>query len=267
MAPAPRRSARARRPPPRLADSVIQATTSARPRTARARRPLPQPADRAAASTSARRRSARGPPAQPVVLPDEIWEEIFLRLDAAADLARASAACSSLRRIVSEHRFLRRFRSLHSPAVLGFIWSSIYRPFCPVMPPHRSAPEARALEQAADFNFSFLPDPISWSFRHARYGRVLLSQHFSLKTYFEDFVVCDPLHRRYVMIPRVPDDLMAAASTPGARHVLPVLAPAGVNDEEESFRVIYTLFFKDKVMAFVFSSCNQTWRDDEEAQD
>jgi len=53
---------------------------------------------------------------------------------------------------------------------------------------------------------------------------------------------------------------MAAASTPGARHVLPVLAPAGVNDEEESFRVIYTLFFKDKVMAFVFSSCNQTWR-------
>lgn len=29
-----------------------------------------------------------------LALPDEIWEDIFLRLDAAADLARASAACS-----------------------------------------------------------------------------------------------------------------------------------------------------------------------------
>jgi hypothetical protein len=235
------------------------ASTSARRRTARARRPLPQPADRAAASTSARRRSARGPAAQPVVLPDEIWEEIFLRLEAAADLARASAACSSFRHIVSEPRFLRRFRSLHSPAILGFITSGIYRRFFPVGSPHRSAPEARALEQAADFTFSFVPDPCAWRFRHARDGRVLLSQHFSIKIVFEDFVVCDPLHRRYVMIPRIPDDLMAA-STPDARRVLPVLAPAGENDEEESFRVICAVVFKDKVMAFVFSSCNQTWR-------
>ncbi|CAD6342362.1 unnamed protein product [Miscanthus lutarioriparius] len=178
--------------------------------------------------------------AQPV-LPDEIWEEIFLRLDAAADLARASAASSP------------------SPAVLGFITSSIYRRFFPVGPPHRSAPEARALEQAADFTFSFVPDPISWRFLHARDGRVLLPRHISINIRFEDFVVCDPLHRRYVMIPRIPDDLMAA-STPDARHVLPVLAPAGENDGEESFRVICTVLFKDKVMAFVFSSCNQTWR-------
>ncbi|CAD6267525.1 unnamed protein product [Miscanthus lutarioriparius] len=109
------------------------------------------------ASTSAPQRSAGGPAAQ-TVLPDEIWEEILLRLDAAADLARASAACSSFRRIVSEPRFLRRFRPLRSPAVLGFI--------------------------------------------------------------------------------------------------------TGENDEKESFRVICTVQHKGKgkVMVFVFSSCNQTWR-------
>jgi hypothetical protein len=51
------------------------------------------------------------------VLPDELLEDIFLRLDDAADLARASAACTSFRRVVSS----RRFRSLHTPPVLGFL--------------------------------------------------------------------------------------------------------------------------------------------------
>ena len=48
------------------------------------------------------------------VLPGEIWEEIFLCLDAASDLARASAACSTFRSIVSDRRFVRCFRSLQS---------------------------------------------------------------------------------------------------------------------------------------------------------
>jgi hypothetical protein len=92
------------------------------------------------------------------VLPDEIWAEIFLLFDAAADLARTSAACSSFRRIVSARRFLHRFRSLHSPPVLGFI-SYGCQEFLPVGPPHRSTPEAHALMQATDFTFSFLLDP------------------------------------------------------------------------------------------------------------
>ncbi|KAL6643828.1 hypothetical protein ACP70R_018594 [Stipagrostis hirtigluma subsp. patula] len=56
-----------------------------------------------------------------LALPEEILEEIFLRLDAADDLARASAACTSFRRVVSARRFLRRFRSLHPPPVVGFL--------------------------------------------------------------------------------------------------------------------------------------------------
>jgi hypothetical protein len=43
--------------------------------------------------------------------------------------------------------------------------------------------------------------------------------------------------------------------------LLPVLAPASENDEEEeSFRVICAVQLKDKVVALVFSSCNQTWQ-------
>ena len=54
-------------------------------------------------------------------LPDEILEDIFLRLYEAADLARASAVCSSFRRAACSRGFLRRFCSLHPPPVLGVL--------------------------------------------------------------------------------------------------------------------------------------------------
>jgi hypothetical protein len=62
---------------------------------------------------AAARRIPSASTAQPV-LPNEILEYIFLRLDAAADLARTSAACSSFRRLISARRFLRRVRSVTS---------------------------------------------------------------------------------------------------------------------------------------------------------
>ncbi|CAD6267005.1 unnamed protein product [Miscanthus lutarioriparius] len=71
-------------------------------------------------SSPAAHRVACAPASQPV-FPDEILEEIFLRLDAAEDLARASAACTTFRRVVSARRFLHRFRCLHSPPVLGVL--------------------------------------------------------------------------------------------------------------------------------------------------
>ncbi|CAL4906067.1 unnamed protein product [Urochloa decumbens] len=181
---------------------------------------------------AAARRIPSAPAAAQPVLPDEILEEIFLRLDAAADLARASAACTSFLRVVSARRFLRRFRSLHPAPLLGFLGrmgrSIGDDRFFPAEPPHRSASAARAL----------------------------------------DVVVCDPLHRRYVMIPPIPDDL-APASVPQyhMKALMPFLAPAGKDgdgkekDEEgSSFRIVSTLRFENKFMAFVFSSCNQKWR-------
>ncbi|CAL4891719.1 unnamed protein product [Urochloa decumbens] len=205
--------------------------------------------------------------AQPV-FPDEILEEIFLRLDAAADLARASAACPSFRRVVSARRFLRLFRSLHPAPLLGFLGrmgrSIRDDRFFPAEPPHRSASAARALVRAADFTFSFLPEPYIWILVSVRDGRVLLvSKRILDSNLFQDVVVCDPLHHRYVMIPPIPDDL-APASVPQYRMkaLIPFLAPAGKDGDEEgsSFRIVSTLLFRNKFIAFVFSSCNQKWR-------
>ena len=78
-------------------------------------------------------------------LPVDLLEEIFLRLDDTADLARASTACASFRRVVSNSRFLRRFRSLHlrPVPVLGLLLDNNRHCetgiFYPAQPPRRSA--------------------------------------------------------------------------------------------------------------------------------
>jgi len=96
-------------------------------------------------------------------LPIDLLEEIFLRLDDVADLARASAACASFRRVVvSNDRFLRRFRSVHRRPVLGLLLDDRHYEtglFCPAQSPRRSALAAGVFAKAADFTFSFLPDP------------------------------------------------------------------------------------------------------------
>uniref|UniRef100_K3ZDW8 F-box domain-containing protein n=1 Tax=Setaria italica TaxID=4555 RepID=K3ZDW8_SETIT len=183
-------------------------------------------------------------------LPDEILEDIFIRLDSAADLARANAACTTFHRVVSARRFLRRYRSLHAPPVLGSIVSKVGK-FHPAEPAHRSAPAARAVARAAVFTFSFLPKPNRWRTRDVRDGRVLLAASASS---LEDLVVCDPLHRRYVEIPPMPIDLLACIPpVPGDLDVLefePFLAPAS-EEEESSFRVICNVVSAKKEPSFL----------------
>ncbi|WVZ91215.1 hypothetical protein U9M48_037418 [Paspalum notatum var. saurae] len=108
-------------------------------------------------------------------LPVDLLEEILLRLDDAADLVRASAACATFRGIVSDGRFRRRFRSLHRPPVLGLLGHRTggLDYFYPAEPPHRSTPTARALARATDFSFSFLDEPIgAWQVSDVCDGRV-----------------------------------------------------------------------------------------------
>ena len=91
------------------------------------------------------------------VLPDEILDNIFLRLDAVTDIVRASTACKSHRRVICKHRFLHWYRFLHPPPVLGFLESKGKREFHNAEMPHKSAPAAISLAQTTDFTFSFLP--------------------------------------------------------------------------------------------------------------
>ncbi|CAN6338926.1 unnamed protein product [Urochloa humidicola] len=207
--------------------------------------------------------AATAPAAQPP-LPDELLEYIFLRLDNAEDLARAAA---SFRRIVSARGFLRRFRSLHPPPVLGFIDSSHgAKEFHQAQPPRKTAPAARAFAHAADFTFSFLADPSRWRVRDARDGRVLLARIAKATPWllFDEFVVYDPLHHRHVQIPPIPGDLTAFTATAGSRsydsYFEPFLAPAVLEEEESSLRVFCSVMCEAKVVTLCFSSVTGMWQ-------
>ncbi|CAD6266966.1 unnamed protein product [Miscanthus lutarioriparius] len=82
-----------------------------------------------------------GDPASQPIFTEEILGEIFLRLDTAADLARASAACTAFLRVV---RFLRRNRSLYRQPVIGFLECAGRTPSSTLspstMPSRRTAP-------------------------------------------------------------------------------------------------------------------------------
>ncbi|TVU49119.1 hypothetical protein EJB05_00411, partial [Eragrostis curvula] len=149
-------------------------------------------------------------------IPDHLLEDIYLRLDDAADIIRAAAACASFRRIISDKAFRRRFRSLHPPPILGFFDSpaSPNGGFHPVQPPRRVSPAARALAAAADFTFSFLAgDSVNWRVRDVR---VLLARPNAANwDAFDAFLVCDPLHRRYLRVPAIPGDLLPVTDLAG----------------------------------------------------
>ncbi|CAL4905169.1 unnamed protein product [Urochloa decumbens] len=167
-------------------------------------------------------------------LPDAVTEDILLRLDAGADVVRASATCRSYRRVACDLSFLRRvrLRPPHPPPVLGaFVAEPLLGDgggaagsrFHPAAPPHPSVSTALTVSWVADLAFSFLPNPAggTWRVRDVRDGRVLLSRSLrragagaaAAGNNSDDFVVCDPLHRRYVQIPM---SLTVSPTLPGA---------------------------------------------------
>ncbi|CAM0909168.1 unnamed protein product [Alopecurus aequalis] len=220
--------------------------------------------------------------------PDDVVDEILLRLPCPSSLVRAAAACSSFRVLVSSPSFLRRHRALHpaeSGPFLG-VFSSVPASgkaegtFHPAGPPHPAAAAAGAVAGAADFSFAFLPGPpdadagaepqSGWLVRDYRDGRFLLDRASSSPdSIVTDLAVCDPVSRRYVLLPPIPEDLAATAKSPlgvlgGRRRCEPFLAPAAApgdgEDEEQPFAVIWTARCPRKVVALAFSSRDGAWR-------
>ncbi|KQJ93330.1 uncharacterized protein LOC100826867 [Brachypodium distachyon] len=214
-----------------------------------------------------------GPPPEPPFLqvPYELLQDIFLRLPTAADLARASTAWAAFRRVIADHKFLRCYRALHPPPLVGVIGKS----FIAAQPPHPSAAAARAF---ADFSFScssFLPSTAGRSWRRLDFfeGRVLLAGgpvegKSSIKIvvgpdvcdsqYREflvrDLAVCDPVHRRYVLLPAVPADLAALIRKPDLLHLETFLAPGENEDDPLSFRVMCLAQCIMELVLLVFSA-------------
>jgi hypothetical protein len=209
-------------------------------------------------------------------IPEELLLDIFRRIHDPTDLVLTSAACVTFRRLIADRSFLRQYRRLHTPPLLGFLQYGDHV-FHPVVPPYPSALAARVVALAGDFSFSFVPAPAPayrWVVRDIRDGRVLLEatprEDFSASgVVFTELAACDPLHRQYLLLPPIPGDLAATVEDPLMR-VRPhfsetFLAPQGDgNDaataEETSFRVIWMVQCEAKIVAFVFSSSTRQWR-------
>uniref|UniRef100_A0ACD5WQF0 Uncharacterized protein n=1 Tax=Avena sativa TaxID=4498 RepID=A0ACD5WQF0_AVESA len=208
-----------------------------------------------------------------LALTDDLLAEVLTRVPSPADLARASASCASLRRVATSPRFLRRFRSLHAQPPLGVFFPD-GPVFYPALPPNPSAPAARALDLAADFSFAFLPPPgRAWLVRDHRDGRFLLDRVApSGSTAFTEVAVCDPLFRRYVLLPPIPDDLAASVDNPylqrggdeglKSRSNEIFLASRGHEDRDSDlpFAVIWMACCRGKLVAFYFCSQSRQWR-------
>ncbi|KQJ87551.1 hypothetical protein BRADI_4g11864v3 [Brachypodium distachyon] len=199
-------------------------------------------------------------------LADVILEEIFVRLPHPQALGCVAIASPSFRRIVTRRSFLRRYRKLHPPPLLGFV-TDREGGFYPAQEPHPSAPIARALVHAADFSCSFVPSPkpknlfSPWFACDVRDGRVLLvsSRCFGRSILHTVFAVCDPLSRRYLVLPPLPVDLVqGGVQRKNVRNFQHRLA-SGEDEEETSFRVIFWVNCRSKIVTFVFSSTTGEW--------
>ncbi|KAJ1291390.1 hypothetical protein BS78_02G312200 [Paspalum vaginatum] len=196
---------------------------------------------------------------------DDLLADILIRLPTIEDLGRACASCPAFRRVITSHSFLRRLHALHPPSLLGFhTYSALFHP---VEAPHPSAPAARALAEAADFKFSFLPSPGFWMVRDAHGGRFVLDRDEGTDPTFTTIAVCDPLFRRYVLLPPIPEDLVAAVKQPV--HVNPerrchvFFAPCSKEEAggaPQAFSVIWMAECPTKVVTFLFSSASGQWR-------
>jgi hypothetical protein len=131
--------------------------------------------------------------------------------------------------------------------------------FHPSEAPHPFAPLARALTDTADFTYSFVPTPNNefWIPRDIRDGRVLLEDHHILPRISTKNAVCDPLSRRYVLLPPIPEDLKSKHQS--LLKIEPILAPVREDEDETSFKVICFADYTNKLVAFVFSSVTQKW--------
>ncbi|CAN6168366.1 unnamed protein product [Urochloa humidicola] len=153
-------------------------------------------------------------------LSEYLLREIFLRIGSPTDLIRASAACVTFHRLITDPCFLRRYRSIHPPLLLGFLYNtSVYGTasfqFQSAEAPHPNAPAAGAVARASNFCFrSYLPvRSNTWVYRDTSNGRILVDcirEGHGIA--FPDLAVCDPLSCRWRLLPLIPATIYSRPS-------------------------------------------------------
>ncbi|TVU51378.1 hypothetical protein EJB05_02803, partial [Eragrostis curvula] len=204
---------------------------------------------------------ARAPP----TLPDHLLEEILVRIRDPADLARATAACKAFHRLINHPTFLRRYRSLHPPLLLGFVEKY---DFLPVKAPHPNAAAARPIAGAAVFYFcDFLPPAESFGWQHcdARDGRFLVeSREPERGLVLPELAVCDPVTRECTLLPPIPGDLVTSTLGQVQQYNIhsfdAFFDPSGGYEAEDGqFRVMCWTCSEEMAALFVYSSVCGCW--------
>ncbi|KAI4979725.1 hypothetical protein ZWY2020_016478 [Hordeum vulgare] len=192
-------------------------------------------------------------------LVDEILEEIFLRLPTPTALARASTACSSFRGIITARSFLRRYRALHPPPLLGFATEG---GFLPAQDPHPPPWLARALVDGADFSYPMSQSPTMAvcsplvPLRRARRLRPPRLQPLVSPVDHDHLQISprgvrSPVTERYLLLPLIPGD-MTLTHTKSIFVDSSLSVPTGDVEDETSFRVICWADYESKFVMFVF---------------
>ncbi|XP_051180542.1 uncharacterized protein [Lolium perenne] len=199
-------------------------------------------------------------PAPPVAaLPDHLLEQILRRLPDMASLLSAALVCKTWGRLASDPDVFRRYLSLRSPPLVGFILTDradkptpFYAPdvrFVTASPPH---PKLAAAASDGDFHFVRRPaiddgNPRycnEWRLRGCDGGLLLLARG----RYAEELAVYDPLTRKIIYFTK-----------PDLPHRWHNARYAIIADEADaSFRVI-AIQHGEEITADVFSSQTEEW--------
>ncbi|GJN41442.1 hypothetical protein PR202_gn00818 [Eleusine coracana subsp. coracana] len=187
-------------------------------------------------------------------LADELLELVFLHLSSPVCLVRAAAACRPWRRVIAAHGFLRRFRSLHGPHVLGHFNAGAKTQFVSASSP----PGEVSLHVRSRLSHDFLANFYGLYLTDCRYGLLAFVHN---KT---SIVVCDPWTRQYRLL-MPPLELKLDFPCYGA--FLLDADETGTTSHMSNFRVLCVSFFVNKhggmgrtsVSVSVFSATDNRW--------
>ncbi|CAN6311359.1 unnamed protein product [Urochloa humidicola] len=142
-------------------------------------------------------------------LPDAILELVLLGVDSQLCLLRAAATCKRWRRIIASDTF----RALHgTPHTIA---GSYYKDYSFTVRPRFEPWPSAATINAAHFSLDFVPGPeddteSTWTVTDSRSSLLLLEREDGDAERYDfiarsDFIVCEPLTRRHVLIPPLTD--------------------------------------------------------------
>ncbi|TVU21327.1 hypothetical protein EJB05_30955, partial [Eragrostis curvula] len=125
---------------------------------------------------------------------DDLLKLILLRIDSPIHLLRAASTCKRLYRIVAGSGFLHSFRSIHGPPPVAYVYFK------------GNQEVSRYDFDSSYFCLDFLPHIRNSSVgqpKDLRASLVLLERVHHVPRYHQDWVVCEPLSRRYQIIPPI----------------------------------------------------------------